>query len=178
MGRGRPPAAPTPAGGCRGGRGGRRERVDEPQVGAVGRERAGLLGERQQLDGRVHVARRHDLDGGDQFVAADVPDRHRLGLRHVGAHVGLPPDPGAGGGGRQQVAVGVFRLIHPVAGRGLEGENVRPELAGDLPGEGVVVGRPPAGVECPADATDPLVAEVVEDARLDPGPVVDRLGPS
>src|SRR5207248_1429401 len=57
-----------------------------------------------------------------------------------------------------------------------QGQDIGPEAAGELFGQGVVTGGEPSSVQGPAERGNPLVVEMMEDAGVDAGPVVNRHG--
>src|SRR5205807_497944 len=55
-----------------------------------------------------------------------------------------------------------------------QSEDVRPESAGNLFGQGVILGRQEAAVQGTRKVSNPIVVKGMKDPRIDAGPVVNR----
>ena len=115
-------------------------------------------------------------------MAADMADRHRLLFFGVPAlHVGNSVAHLRRRLGQGHASVGALggrlpRLLS--AERSLQGQHVGPQASGDLFGQRVVLRASKDAVQRPRDFGDPVVVEVMKDARLNAGPIMDRHGMS
>jgi hypothetical protein len=125
-----------------------------------------------------------DLDNGHKPVATHVSHRDDVLLATIELQVGLAGQSSFRSGDdhapvieTRSVAERYLLLLVMIARRsGLERQNIRPKMRGVLLGQRVMVwGKNPA-IEQPLDLLDPGVMEVVEDAGINPRPVVSRHG--
>src|SRR5262245_34136620 len=125
---------------------------------------------------RILVSRRDNLDDGNNSVMARVADDDCLGLCRILVGFGPPPELHPRLSDGEGYAPRRFRGRGTVVARTLQGEDVRTEPSSDLFGQGVMVGRQQAAIQRAGDVFDPAVVEVMKDARLDTGPIVNRHG--
>ncbi len=146
-------------------------------MNARSQEFLGFLREIAHVLPAALVAGRHDLHNGDHTMIARMSNRHRLSLGGVDVDLGLGAMPNLRWGGCESDRSSlVGRHRRTVRRRSFQGENIRPEAAGDLLGEGIVIGGQQAAIQAALDRRDPLMVEIVKDACSNVRPVVNGHG--
>src|SRR5208337_2436396 len=156
----------------------RREEVDNQEVVAPEQCLDGLVDERAEGELRGLVARRHELEQGDDPVSADMANDEGPAFEDVFAHLDLVNESGPGRNrGHGQGAGGrlLDTKLHRKLGS-LQGEHIRSQRSRDLLGLDIVAWREPASVESVADLGHPCEMKVVPGSGSNPSPIVNGHG--
>src|SRR5437870_2572736 len=118
------------------------------------------------------VAWGNDLHDGDDLVPARVADDDSLGLGGINIHLGPGSKVDLGRSSSQCDRPLRMLFGFPASCRSLQREDVGLPATGDLFRQRVIRRRQETSIQHPREFSDPVVMEMVKDARINAGPVV------